>query len=161
MPLNDAQLEQLFKPINPTRISKRDGMSYLETWDVEAHLTRIFGFGGWDKVIDYGVVYEYQRTKPDGKPGGWDVCYHAKCQLTVRDPEGGFVTCKEDVATGMAQNQPQRGAAHDLALKSASSDSLKRAAKDLGNQFGLSLYCDGTTESVVGSSLAYPKKEGE
>ena len=30
------------------------------------------------------------------------------------------------------------------------------AAKDLGNQFGLSLYDDGSTKSVLGSSLAHP-----
>ena len=58
------------------------------------------------------------------------------------------------MATGSGENQ-RRVDAHDLALKSAVSDSLKRAAKDWGNQFGLSLYDNGSTKSVVGKSLAY------
>ncbi len=40
------------------------------------------------------------------------------------------------------------------------SDALKRAAKDLGNQFGLSLYDKGALE-VVSSSLAHPKIEAD
>jgi recombination DNA repair RAD52 pathway protein len=59
------------------------------------------------------------------------------------------------VATGTAKNQPSRADAHDLALKAAVSGAEKRAAKALGNQFGLSLYNNGTTKSVVSSSLAY------
>ena len=66
---------------------------------------------------------------------------------------------KEDASTGSATNQPQRAAAHDLALKDAVSSAVKRAAKALGNQFGLSLYDDGSQRSVVGTSLAYPPVE--
>lgn len=157
MPLSEAQIEQLFKPLNPTRVAERDGMSYLEAYDVLAHLTRIFGFGGWDKVVEYGLIYEDNVTWTRGgqEKTGWDVAYHAKCQLTIKDSDGMFVTCKEDAATGSAIHQPSRADAHDLALKSAVSDALKRAAKDLGNQFGLGLYDKGSLKSVVGSSLAY------
>ena len=39
-------------------------------------------------------------------------------------------------------NQASVGAAHDLAMKSAISQALKRCAANLGDQFGLSLYSD-------------------
>ena len=49
--MNKAQYEQLLKPLNERRVAKRDQagrqLSYLEAWDVKAHLIRIFGFGGW------------------------------------------------------------------------------------------------------------------
>ena len=81
--------------------------------------------------------------------------YTAKCKLTLRDPEGFHVAAREDGASGGATHQPNRADAHHLALTSAVSTALKRAAKSLGNQFGLSLYDGGSLKSVVGSSLAY------
>lgn len=157
MALRDTQTEQLLKPINLDRVQMTDGHNNLEAWDVIAHLTRIFGFMDWSKEVEYGLIYEEQRT---GAKTGWDVAYHAKCRLIVRDPDG-EVTVKEDVATGSAKNQPSRADAHDLAIKAAVSGALKRAAKDLGNQFGLSLYrkmpANGVATSVVGKSLAYPE----
>lgn len=156
MPLSEKQLEQLFKPINLDRVQITQGHANLEAWDVIAHLTRIFGFMDWDKEIDCELIFESQRDP--SKSGGWDVAYRAKCRLTVRDAEE-FETVHEDVATGDALNQPSRSDAHDLALKAAASTALKRAAKDLGNQFGLSLYkkMPGTqvATSVVGRSLAH------
>jgi len=155
MSLSDAQLAQLFKPINPKRIKKNpQGFAHLEEWDVEAHLTRIFGFLGWDKEVRYGLIFEDEPT-----PKRWTVSYHAHCKLTVRDGDGIDVAVKEDAATGTGTNQPSRAAAHDLAIKDAVSSAVKRAAKALGNQFGLSLYDDGSLGSVVGTSLAYPPEE--
>ena len=53
--LNDRQYEQLLKPLNDTRVAKRGQagrqLSYLEAWDVKAHLIRIFGFGGWSADV--------------------------------------------------------------------------------------------------------------
>lgn len=152
--MNDKQLAQLFEPLNPKRVQKLQGNSYLETWDVIAHLTRIFGPLGWSKTVqDAQLVFE---TENNGK---WTVCYRATVRLLVEDDFSRKVS--EDVATGTAINQPSRGDAHDLALKTAVSDALKRAAKDLGNQFGLSLYNGGSTESVVGMSLAHLRIEGD
>ena len=159
--LNDQQLEVLFRPLNPSRVANLKGMSYLEEWDVEAHLTRVFGFEGWDKEIEYAVAFEepVEWKAKDGTPkAGWDVGYTARCKLVLRDPQGNPVAVREDAAGGDAVHQPSRGDAHHLALTSAVSTALKRAAKSLGNQFGLSLYDSGSLASVVGSSLAYPPK---
>lgn len=150
--MNDAQLKQLFAPLNPSRVKKLQGkFSYLEAWDVIAHLTRIFGPLGWNKrVQDVTLVHETENNS-----GRWTVCYRATVMLEVYGADGFSYKVSEDVATGEAINQPSRGEAHDLALKTAVSEALKRAAKDLGNQFGLSLYDDGSL-NVVGMSLAHP-----
>ena len=41
-----------------------------------------------------------------------------------------------------------------MAVKTAESDALKRAAINLGDQFGLSLYNNGSTAPVVTQTLA-------
>lgn len=149
--MNDKQLEQLFKPINKDRVKRSPQIqgSYLEAWDVIAHLTRIFGPLGWSKEVKQcELVFE-----SEGANGKWTVCYRATVQLMIHE-WGAPPKVSEDVATGTANNQPSRGDAHDQAIKTAVSDALKRAAKDLGNQFGLSLYNDGSTGSVVGETLA-------
>jgi recombination DNA repair RAD52 pathway protein len=162
MPLNNRQVEQLFKEINSTRVVTRENsgklISYLEAWGVIAHLNRIFGFEGWDKLVTSceAIYDDYVTWKTgSGDKSGWDVAYRATVRLVIRDPQGKVVKQSEDVATGQARHQPSRGDAHDQAIKSAVSDALKRAAKDLGNQFGLSLYDEGSLKSVVGKSLAY------
>jgi recombination DNA repair RAD52 pathway protein len=158
-----AQLEQLFRPVNPLRVKKLKGNSYLETWDVAAHLTRIFGPMNWNtEVLSCDLVFETERTSvsehgevaPTGK---WDVCYRAVVRLTVQAGSAWQgPSLHEDVGTGTASNQPDRGSAHDQAVKTAVGDGLKRAARLLGNQFGLSLYDGGSVGTVVSSSLAHP-----
>jgi recombination DNA repair RAD52 pathway protein len=155
--MNDEQMKQLFKPINPARVAKHphNHSSYLETWDVIAHLGRIFGPLNWDKrVLREWLIFETEgKNKKDETV--WTACYGATVQLSI----GGGLKVSEDCATGTAINQPSRGDAHDLALKTAVSDALKRCAKDLGNQFGLSLYDKGATDSRLSNSLAHPDLE--
>jgi hypothetical protein len=154
MPLNEKQIKQLLQPINPKRVL-RDGKgnAHVAQQDVTAHLTRIFGFGNWSKdVLSVELVFEEPRLK-DGKPTGrWDVCYKALVRLEINDEHGNFLTAFEDGSMGTALNQT-RGDAHDLAYKSAISLSTKRAAKDLGDQFGLSLYNKGQMTALVGATL--------
>jgi recombination DNA repair RAD52 pathway protein len=159
MPFNNKQLEQLFKEINPSRVAKREGkFSYIETFDDIAHLIRLFGFEGWDHFTSVDLIFEEERINSTTGlgTGKWDVAYKGHTRIMVRDPAGNQVCIHDGVATGSGENQ-RRVEAHDLALKSAASDSLKRAAIHLGNQFGLSLYDGGSTKSVVGKSLAYPE----
>jgi hypothetical protein len=150
MPLNEKQITQLLAPINPKRVL-RDGKgnAHVAQQDVTAHLTRIFGFGNWSKdVVSVELVFE----QPGSKPNRWDVCYRALVRLTISDENGEYVTSFEDGSCGTALNQT-RGDAHDLAYKSAISLSTKRAAKDLGDQFGLSLYNKGQMTALVGATL--------
>ena len=154
MALNLRQIAQLLQPINPKRVLRDGkGMAHVAQQDVTAHLSRVFGFTGWDKAILHEeLIFESERLNV-GKPSGrWDCAYRVRIRLIIKDPEGNVVTTKEDGSVGVAQNQV-RGDAHDLAYKSAISLALKRCAKDLGDQFGLSLYSKGDTNAIVKATL--------
>lgn len=160
MSFNDKQIEQLLRPIKPERVL-RDGKgnSHVSQQDVTAHLIRVFGFGNFDtQVLDVQCVFERQREK-DGKPvDRYDVCYRALVRLIVKDEHGAPVCSYEDGSTATAQNQTL-GDAHDLAYKSALSLSKKRAAINLGDQFGLSLYNKGQMAALVKGSLVGAEHE--
>jgi hypothetical protein len=151
MPLNEKQIRQLLAPINPKRVLKDGkGNAHLAANDVIAHLNRLFGFTGWHKeVLSCECIFEMPNAKNNGR---WDVCYKAQVRLTIKDPDGEVVAIYEDGSTGSAQNQT-RGDGHDLAMKSAISLALKRAAKDLGDQLGLSLYSKGQLTAIVKATL--------
>jgi recombination DNA repair RAD52 pathway protein len=147
MGINQKQYEQLLKPLNESRVAKRGQagrqLSYLESWDVKAHLIRIFGFGGWSwNVITAELAFEEKGEK------NWAVGYKVIGELLVPDLRCSYT----EAAVGSAQ-LPQRGEAHDMAVKTAESDALKRAAINLGTQFGLSLYNNGSMRDVVVQTL--------
>lgn len=154
-----AQVDQLLRAINPNRVLQDgQGHSHVSQQDVTAHLIRMFGFGGFDVLIDGPhLVFEEPRLNPQtGKPTGrWDVCYRAKATLIVKDTDGNEICRYEGSATDTAENQ-KHGSAHDLALKSAESTAKKRAATNLGDQFGLSLYNKGQLKALVGGTLVLP-----
>jgi DNA recombination protein Rad52 len=148
-----AQRETLLKPIMPGRVNKDNkGISYVEGYEIQAHLNRIFGFEGWDKeIVSLDLMFEDEGSTT---PGRWWVGY--KCMVRLRVyADGVLAKLTEEVGTGQAQNQPNRADAHDLAMKSAVTDALKRCAKDLGDQFGLSLYNKGSMEPLVKRVIPY------
>lgn len=148
--LTDAQIKQLFTPIPKRRVLYKQGQAHLAAWDVRRTLTRIFGFTGWSfDVVSTELVSELNQG------GKWTAIYRATGRLTIRDRHGVEVGHWEDGATGAGKNQPNAAGAHDLAYKSAISVALKRCAANLGDQFGLSLYNNGSLDPVVGVSLAY------
>ena len=154
--LAPEQVEVLLRPIRSNRVLTAQGQSHIPAYDVVAHLSRLFGFEGWDKeVLSIELVGErsHQSTK-DGKPRtGWWVTYRCLMRLTIFDRHGRVVKVIEDGATGSSENQPSYGDAHDLAYKNAISYAIKRCAKDLGDQFGLSLYNRGSQKALVGKVL--------
>lgn len=135
----ENQVTELGKPIDPKRVSKDNkGFSHLEAWDVRRRLTEIFGHGGWSTEIR-----SVELVSEDNGGGKWTVIYRVHGTLVIGS------TIYEDVAVGGAVNQPSRVDAHDNALKSAASGALKRCAVNLGDQFGLSLYNNGSVKQVV------------
>jgi DNA recombination protein Rad52 len=152
--LTDEQHEILLKGINPSRIAQRQGgggrsLSYLEAWDVKAHLNRIFGFLNWSAdVLEAALAFEQDTG------GKWNVGYKVVLCLRVN---GASYT---EAAVG-SSTLPQRGEAHDMAIKTAESDALKRAAINIGDQFGLSLYNNGSTTPVVVKTLVAPEATNE
>lgn len=160
MPFTRSQVQQLLRPINPKRVLKDGkGHSHVSQQDVVAHLIRIFGFGNFDvEITGPDLIFEAERVKPQTgeSTGRWDCCYRAKARLVIKDPDGNPVCYFDGSATATAQNQT-RGDAHDLAMKSAESVAKKRAATNLGDQFGLSLYNKGQLEALVRGTFVLPE----
>jgi hypothetical protein len=151
MKLTNEQYEKLLQPLAANRVASRKqagiNLSYLEAWDVKAHLIRIFGFGGWSAdVISAELVFEDKDEK-----GRWNVGYKVVMRLTIH----AYGPTYTEAAVG-SSTQSSRGDAHDMAIKTAESDALKRAAINLGTQFGLSLYDNGNKRDVVGYTMIAP-----
>lgn len=143
--LAPEQVKTLLAPINPSRVQRLNGQSHVEAWDVRRWLNRVFGFGGWsDQTLELHCVAQMEI-----KPGRWTVVYRAQVRLIVKTPDGRTLSSWDDAAMGDARNQPSLGDAHDMAMKTALSQALKRCAANLGDQFGLSLYNDGSPRPVV------------
>src|SRR6266542_2339631 len=163
---NAQQTLQLLAPIKTNRVLRDPkGHSHVSQQDITAHLIRVFGFGSFDTdIVKVECIFEenaVDRKTGEVKPDRWDVCYRALLRLTIRDADGNEVCHYEDGSTATAQNQT-RGDAHDLAYKSALSLAKKRAAINLGDQFGLSLYNKGQTDALVRGTLVLPAKpEGD
>ncbi|WP_272922248.1 Rad52/Rad22 family DNA repair protein [Streptomyces sp. SID5770] len=150
--LAPEQIATLLAPINPNRVQHLRGQSHVEAWDVRRWLTRIFGFGGWsDETLELVCVSEREIN-----PGRWTVVYRAQTRLTIKTVDGRSLSFWDDAAMGDSRNQPSLGDAHDMAMKTALSQALKRCAVNLGDAFGLSLYNDGSPNAVVMWSAAHP-----
>jgi len=152
--LTPAQIDLLMRELHGSRVLSLDGNSYLAQWDVRAMLTRVFGFARWsDEGIYTKMLYELETTtRPKGdQPGkpAFKVGYVAARRLTVYSPAGTMLAVYEGTSA-CDQTMPdfKRADAHDFAIKTAESSALKRAAINLGTQFGLGLY-GGTTNEVV------------
>jgi recombination DNA repair RAD52 pathway protein len=154
------QHDMLLTGIKASRISQRKGgggksLSYVEAWDIKAHLNRIFGFCNWSAdVLESSLAFEQQVGDK------WNVAYKVVLRLRIHANNDLFMgdTTYTEAAVG-SSTLPQRGEAHDMAIKTAESDALKRAAINLGDQFGLSLYNNGSVAPVVQVSLVEPTDE--
>ena len=157
MSISSEQQAILLKGLNGTRVAKRKGgggmqLSYLEAWDVKAHLIRVFGFTNFSAdVLSADLMFE--EPPADGKRN-WEVGYKVVLRLTIR-PHGADEATYTEAAVGFA-SLPSRGECHDMAIKTAESDALKRAAVYLGDQFGLSLYNNGSIAPVVQITVVGP-----
>lgn len=158
-----AQVAYLLRGIDPMRVGKDGkGFAHVEAWDIRRHMIRVFGFGGFDTdMLDMHLVD--QIDIPPDRQGGktrYTVIYRMAVKLTVK-VDGVELGHWHGAAIGDATNQPGLADAHDLALKTADSQALKRAAVNMGDQFGLSLYNKGSLDPVVQGSLAYLKPRAE
>lgn len=153
MSLNEEQFEALLQGINPARVSEVQGMSHVEAYDIRAMLIRIFGFTGFSltETSPTEMLYEMETSTKQGKPA-FKVAYRASIRLTIGD-------CAYDgTAVGEATMPDfKRGDCHDMAIKTAESQALKRCAINLGDQFGLSLYNNGQTAPTVRKAWFHDK----
>jgi hypothetical protein len=148
------QFDVLMSPLRGNRVAKRKvqgrDLSYLEAWDVRAHLIRVFGFGGFSVTADQAECVAHLAEQGQSKRNhlvSW------KVRVTLEIPALGATY--SEYAVGSA-NLPDLGEAMDMAIKTAESDALKRAAINLGTQFGLSLYNGGQYADVIQKCLVEP-----
>ena len=114
--------------------------SHLTGHTVIAQLNRIFGYGGhsWEVIAGPKLI---GSTGVDQQTGEIDSAIGYTCtgRLTVSTQSGpvSFDGVGVEKLDGLSFN------CHDKALKGAETDAMKRAARHLGAQFGLSLYFGG------------------
>lgn len=137
-PLSTRQNDQLLTPIHPDRVLFKRGLAYLEAYEVKAHLNRIFGFAGWSQEV---IRYQLHDRTQKGRVQVW-------CDALVRLTVAGATYT--DAAVGSESGPADElGSIQHLALTAAIASAFKRAAVNLGDQFGLSLYGDGSLEPIV------------
>lgn len=166
--LSKAQVDKMLEPINPNRVGRNaKGFAHVEAYEIRATMNRLFGFARWsEEVVSQELVFETSQVllKKNGKkepiPGteydAWTVCYRSVVKLTVCAPDGTVLAVYTEGATGDSSNQPSRADAHDNALKTSQSQAFKRAAANLGDICGLSLWGKGSMRPIVYATLHYP-----
>lgn len=137
--------------IDASRIAIRDKMSYIEAYDARATMIKIFNYGGWSyNIVDSDIV-QIERDVP--RSGGGTVNF----RVTAKVQSNLYIPQLEASYSGVAvasQSGSQIGEVADFAIKTADSDAFKRCAMNLGTQFGLSLYNNGSLSDVVGGIYA-------
>lgn len=163
MRLSDEQIDVLLRGIVKSRVRERDGMSYVETWDIRAMMNRVFGFCGWSLVSTGPTTLVFERAREVGaqKKPGFTVAYKAELELIIHCKDGDARYAGSAIGEATMPDY-KLGDAHDMAAKSAESGALKRAATNLGDQFGLSLYrggLDPVVRRIVGYTPGQPSTD--
>jgi hypothetical protein len=151
-----AQLDQNI-PANviSTRSQAGFNLSYLETWYVIDRLNQVFGQGNWGYTT-INTVKVFEGKTGTGPSEKYTVSYTATIGLSAIID--GRLAQFSDVGYGDGFDKNNPGKAHELAIKEAVSDGVKRCAKNLGRSVGLALY-DKTQEYVDTAPKASPSRE--
>ena len=134
---SENQLKALSYNLDDSRVKTIDkaGMSfkYLETYDIINVANTIFNY-----MWDYTITRLEEVARETNQNGNHVITFSAIVKVKIYDAQRNFIE-REDtgVGTGTARTV---GDAIDNASKSAVSDSLKRALRSCGGQFGNDLY---------------------
>jgi len=152
--VTQEQSEKLKRPLDPKRIKQRTQsgtqLSYIEGWDAIAKANEIFGYGEWSyTIVDLIHIGTEPRHDKYKNRDGWQVAYRATVKVTAIGVE------YEDVGFGDSVDYTSPLSGHEGASKEAVTDALKRALKNFGDQFGLTLYdkeqkgvANGSTDEI-------------
>ena len=140
--LTEQQINMLLEALQTWRVFENQGQVNVAAYDIRAHLTRIFGYGRWDgEVLAMEPIFDLPWAIGENKAPGAYVAYRCGYRLTVYAMDGTRLARYTEWAMGDSKKTLVNHAdAHDMAMKTAESQALKRAAINLGDQFGLSLY---------------------
>lgn len=148
--------ENIPKDVIRTRTQGGVTLSYLETWQVIDRLNQVLGQGNWGYTIQtLTKVFEGEIEQASGK--AFTTSYTATVALSANvDNRTVYFT---DVGYGDGTDRRSQGKAHELGVKEAVSDGLKRSAKNLGRSMGLALY--DKTQEFVGETVGKPVVQTE
>ena len=165
--MDKQQLQsKLDEKIPASCVSVRDGgkgakLSYLKGHYVIDRLNQVFGSLGWatdlvslDKLHEGAIKNRYDQDVHY-------VSYKAIVRLVVETAlaDGSVLkTAHTDVGFGDGQDGANPGKSHELAMKEAVTDAMKRCAKNLGQSMGLALY-DKDQPNVEDDTDAAPKPQ--
>lgn len=132
--MNEEMRHALERPLSPELIAQRDAgggrqVSYLEGYQFIAQANKLFGFDGWS----YRVLDVSASTTTEGR-----IFYRAIVEveaLGVKRTDVGVAIV--EMRRNAEFEQPD---AHDMALKGAVTDAMKRGLRSFGAQFGNELY---------------------
>ena len=146
--LSPAVNQALSEPLDSSLVSQRKGhddklYDYLKGHAVIDQANRIFGFGGWGYEL-VGEITLRRIELVDSRTGEVKVSlgYSAPVRVTVAGAPP-----RTDIGVHPVTKDNFDG--HDMAMKGAVTDGMKRAFRSFGVQFGNSFYGD---EPEVGSS---------
>jgi DNA recombination protein Rad52 len=116
-------------------------LSYIEAHDAIRTANEIFGIGNWQyRVKELVPLGDPEPVKKEAR-SGFRAGYRAVVEVQIGKDGGAFPLVFSDV--GYGDSIDYSGSyitVQELAMKEAVSDGVKRALKNLGDQFGLSLY---------------------
>jgi DNA repair and recombination protein RAD52 len=132
----------LKRKVDPAEISTRPGpggvlLHYIAASDVINKMNEIFGYNNWTTQIMEEERVSVEQLENSNK---WQVIIRVKLRLCVINKQGEktIATYREDV--GWATSVGSKGDALENASKAATSDALKRCARQLGDALGNCLY---------------------
>jgi hypothetical protein len=151
--LSHAQIKELLEPFDHNIVGQRESDNQLIVPHdyVRARLSEIFGPLGWsEQTLELTEV----PTGDDGKSFNRYVAYRARVRIIIRNPDGTPGAFWDGAgAWGQGREARDKTAIWDLhsdCMNGALSVAFLRATKNLGNQFGLTLY------STARSSPEFP-----
>lgn len=146
--LSPEQVTLLLKPIHPQRVLSLKNMAYVAGHDVRAELNRLFGFARWDQeLLRQDLICDREVKTKAGSPAFY-VLYRSTVRLSVRAADGTPLCFYDGTHVGESTH-PVQGDAHGNAVTNSETYALRRAAINLGDQFGLSLYNKGSLDAIV------------
>lgn len=156
--LTPAQIRRLLRPVRADRVDNKQGLAYVPQQEVRAELARIFGPGNVDHTMHKPELLWEKKQMGNNKGEHmekeyWIACYMVGCTLRIRDYQGRPVAEFTEYHAEANSILPDRGEANSMAITSAQSYALRRAAISLGDAFGLHLYAGGSLAPLIGGTL--------
>lgn len=146
--------ENIPENVIATRLQSGKELSYLETWYVIDRLNQVLGQGNWAYSSEVNHVHTGKVTFQSGETNSVHYIARVRLVVTIDNQSTEFT----DVGYGDGTDKNNIGKAHELAVKEAVSDGLKRCAKNLGRSMGLALY-DKTQEYVGENKTSTESKQ--